>query len=345
MKYEIKKPEKKFPFLIYFIILFTAMSGCYCIYAQIINEIYSRCSNDIYCNQWIEIFNNSGSDMIVTNYQLRRPPSADGIEYEGANIIPWALGSEVTNLNSALGRSDLILTNFILPQGGYGIVLDRGYYNHEKTDSGTLMDNFSFPAGAIIFTTSLAGVVSSYTIGETNIFLCSVSGSVVIDYFGGISNTIRKVSFGETGGISLERIFSSMPDSDGNWGFCTVSGGQTAGYINSLSVNYTLLEQSKKLSFNHYNADTVFAKNHVGIPIPMNIFALTSGGKTDYNYNSRVELYFTRPHEINTGGLSGSVKKEFSVSFDLLRGTSGVFGFIPISAGRTQLFLTNELGL
>lgn len=190
----------------------------------IINEVMSnprgRESSSGDKNEFVEIYNPDSVSINLTRLML-----SDGDEID--TVVPF-VDSSILNLYPGV-----VISCDSIPPQGYGIVIDREYL-----DSSDVPQPYSFPEGAVLFTTQDNDIGNGLSNNDP-IYLINFDWDT-LDIYGTPSNPMDSLPINPPDGVSVERINPYLPDQDDNWGLSTDSTGSTPGRRNSLTIWFDL---------------------------------------------------------------------------------------------------------
>ena len=171
-------------------------------------------------NEFIELYNNSDSDIVITHYLI-----GDGDAVDNIRIWNDSLGTPSTNI---------LISDSILHPHHFAVILDPEYCNEEYANLPYFMP-YNFGDSCLILT------VGNTTIGDglsasDPIFLYD-SNLIILDTYGTPFDTSDSIPRDPGDGISMEKIYFSGLDGENNWQPSKSPNGCTPGNYNSVSEN------------------------------------------------------------------------------------------------------------
>lgn len=299
-----------------FLFIFSAMLSA----SAIISEVYQRTRYDSR-DQWVEIYNDSPLPFDLSGCRLSTNWCATGSERV---IMPWCSGG------GTLTNAGLRTDTAVIPPFGYAVVLDRDFTNDEAFDIPPAAEN------VIVCTVNASSLVEG-TFSSGKCVVLKDASNIPIDSAGTPQDSADGLpDYGIRFGVSQERIACQSPDAATNWGASLAPSGHTIGRRNSLA-SYYCGGVPVRLALNPFTIPSAV----IGIPFPVEVFALTAAGGIDGCFHGRASVSFTDDIDIKFyEALREYSKEDRSISFAMRNGRSGVFYLRSRHAGvkRVSLF-------
>ncbi|HXH75864.1 MAG TPA: hypothetical protein VNJ08_12915 [Bacteriovoracaceae bacterium] len=194
-------------------------------------------------NQYVEIYNNSGTPIDLNNHKLKDGTGTD-------TIVAWNSASHGTLNDGITIMND---NSTILPAGAYGLILDPDYGKCNQHL------NVHLKGQVYLFSVSTAGTPGQSTknLGSTNLGpteslqITQSDSTTVIATFGSAGGAFVPSSAGT--GNSWEMISLLSGDVAGNWETSNTHGSKSMGYASSITLADLIITEvlSETLIGNH----------------------------------------------------------------------------------------------
>ncbi len=200
-------------------------------------------------NEFIEIYNNSDSDILITHFSIGDGDAMD-------NICIW---------NDSLGTpaDNVFYNDSILHPHRFAVILDPEYCSQEYASQPYFMP-YVFGDSCLILTVGNTTLGNGLSTSDP-VFLYD-SNLIIIDTYGTPFDSTDTLPYNPGDGISMEKIYLDGTDGENNWQPSKSAAGCTPGNYNSVSENnlidilcsWQIDQDSINLDFsviNKYNID------------------------------------------------------------------------------------------
>ena len=167
-------------------------------------------------NEFVEIYNASSNPLDLSGWMIT---DGDAVDI----ITPWSDSLGLLSPN-------VILDTYVIPGGNYALIIDRDYASAPDSEG---YRPYQFAPGTIILTTKNSTIGNGLSTKDP-IVLLNASGDTV-DTYGTPWDELDSVPFDPGDGISAERVFPGMADTESNWLACVDTAGCTPGSQNSVT--------------------------------------------------------------------------------------------------------------
>ena len=286
----------------------------------VFSELYVKVKGSIYRDQWIELFNFSGSNIDVSGYQIE-----DGL----GNVSLLSSWSDAPG-NSLLVFSNQITNLSVLSNENFAIVLD-----HDFTNSEELLSKLS--PNTLILSTSESHLTGNSTIGVEDVLYLRDAEGNLLDTYGSPTVSDALPLEDQKEGESLEKIFYDEEDSEKNWSFSLSADGSTPGRSNFLSKVYSR-QPASRLGINSF---IITPEGIVGRSLPLTIYALDNQNRISFDFNSTFYIEYFDDLKVSDDGYIKNKKTSGKlITIKAIAGRGGRFSVSSVYAGRFAVKLS-----